>query len=339
MSAPGAPDGPAPAPADAAGEPLAAADSDATGLASAVADAAAGVAAAGDATCGDGDAAPAHAPTESATNAQTEATVEARVMPSIPLDTVEDPILSVMLPARRRTAGRRGQPVPAFARQTTAAVRRLASANEPLYDDMVTERAVPGPSNTTKQLAATVVAGVIGLLLVATSPAVACSVAGDMAIKDLGPDQIVLVGTIGDRVAGGRVFNVERVYNGPPTAQIFIAFREGQYDDCTYEATEGTRLVIAPDRGDNGRLRADLGTIKADPASDDGRRYIAEATALFGPGIAPGTVVIEEAPASEQTQVPMLGEDVRLPLIVVAAVVVLLFAVVVVLARRQDARA
>jgi hypothetical protein len=109
-------------------------------------------------------------------------------------------------------------------------------------------------------------------------------------IRALGPAQVVVVGTTGERVAGGRAFHVERLFNGdmPRAGLLVIAFKEGEpVGDCSYPVAAGTRLIIAPYREADGRLSADLGTLQADPASDLGRRYLAEATTLFGPGVAP----------------------------------------------------
>jgi len=47
-------------------------------------------------------------------------------------------------------------------------------------------------------------------VLVPVRPAVACSPPFQPSIADLGPAQVVVVGTIGERVAAGRLFHVER---------------------------------------------------------------------------------------------------------------------------------
>lgn len=110
----------------------------------------------------------------------------------------------------------------------------------------------------------------------------------DPSIAALGPDQVVVVGMIGEKVDGGRLFHVERWFNGGvPATPIVIAFKEGEpVGDCSYPVSTGQHLIIAPDKVD-GRLTADLITLQADPSTDIGRRYIAEAVALFGPGLTP----------------------------------------------------
>jgi hypothetical protein len=117
----------------------------------------------------------------------------------------------------------------------------------------------------------------------------ACSPPLDPTIAALGPRQVVLVGTTGERVAGGRQFHVERWWNGPdPSTPVVIAFKEGEpTGDCSYPMAPGRRLVIAPQRLDDGTWYADLGTLQADPTSPEGRRYLAEAERLFGPGRIP----------------------------------------------------
>ena len=132
----------------------------------------------------------------------------------------------------------------------------------------------------------------IGALLVTlatASPAIACSPPFNPTIEALGPSQIVVVGTIGEPVAGGRLFHVERAFNGPSTTPIVIAFKEGEpVGDCSYPVHAGERLIIAPFMEDGGRLSADLGTLQARPDTPDGLRYLNEAEALFGPGMVPG---------------------------------------------------
>jgi hypothetical protein len=118
-------------------------------------------------------------------------------------------------------------------------------------------------------------------------PAFACSPPFEKpTIRGLGPGQVVVIGTIGERVAGGRQFLVERWFNGgQPAPSITIAFKEGPATgDCSYPVATGTRLIIAPEIQD-GRLAANLLTLQADPTSEVGLAYVAEATALFGPGI------------------------------------------------------
>lgn len=135
--------------------------------------------------------------------------------------------------------------------------------------------------------------------LAATTPVLACSPAfEEPTIAALGPDQVVVVGTIGAKVDGGRRFHVERWFNpGPPQAEIVIAFKEGEpVGDCSYPVSEGQRLIIAPDRDDFGTLSAALFTLQADPATDVGLRYLAEAVALFGPGVVPERTVVADEP-------------------------------------------
>jgi hypothetical protein len=140
------------------------------------------------------------------------------------------------------------------------------------------------------------VAGAILLVFAIPAPVVACSPPFNPTIGALGPDQVVVVGTIGEPVEGGRLFHVERAFNGPSTTPIVIAFKEGEpVGDCSYPVHAGQRLIIAPFMEDGGRLSADLGTLQADPASEDGKRYLAEAEALFGPGSLPD----EAEPARE----------------------------------------
>jgi hypothetical protein len=58
----------------------------------------------------------------------------------------------------------------------------------------------------------------------------------------------------------------------------------------------GTRLVIAPWRQPDGTLYADLGTLQADPLSEDGQRYLAETARLFGAGTVPVDAIPEPPP-------------------------------------------
>ena len=155
------------------------------------------------------------------------------------------------------------------------------------------------------------------------STAVACSPPFNPNIRELGPAQIVVVGTVGERVPGGRLFHVERWFNGgEPGTPIVISFKEGEpVGDCSYPVATGERKIIAPWREPDGRLSADLGTLQADPNTDGGRRYLNEAIALFGPGVVPEPVggAVDPVPASE-----------RLPAELVIAAVVLALAVVLV---------
>jgi hypothetical protein len=131
--------------------------------------------------------------------------------------------------------------------------------------------------------------GVVIVSLATPAGAAACSPPFNPTIEALGPSQVVVVGTIGERVNGGRLFHVERAFNGPSTTPIVIAFKEGEpVGDCSYPVHLGERLIIAPFMEDGGRLSADLGTLQAPPDSPDGLRYLSEAEALFGPGMVPG---------------------------------------------------
>ena len=128
------------------------------------------------------------------------------------------------------------------------------------------------------------------------TPVFACSPPfEEPTLAALGPDQMVFVGTTGERVEGGRLFHVERSFNvDSNVSPIVIAFKEGEpVGDCSYPVSAGTHLIIAPDRDAGGRLVADLSTLQADPASPDGQRYLAEAESLFGPGIVPVSATLE----------------------------------------------
>ena len=137
----------------------------------------------------------------------------------------------------------------------------------------------------------------LGALLLA-GPALACSPPfGQPTIAELGPQQVVLLGVTGNPAPGGRLFHVERAWNADvPTSPIVIAFKEGEpVGDCSYPVASGTRLVIAPWREPAGTLSADLATLQANPLSEDGQRYLAEARRLFGEG----TVPVDTTPAAE----------------------------------------
>ena len=98
----------------------------------------------------------------------------------------------------------------------------------------------------------------------------------------------MLVGTTGERVDGGRLFHVERAFNATLTTPVVIAFKEGEpVGDCSYPVDPGQHLIIAPFREPDGRLSADLGTLQADPESEAGVGYLAEAIELFGDGYVP----------------------------------------------------
>ena len=132
------------------------------------------------------------------------------------------------------------------------------------------------------------VAALLAILLAPTS-ALACSGVMDPTIAALGPEQVVLLGVTGDKVPTGRLFHVQRAWNGDvPTSPIVIAFQEGEpVGDCSYPVTSGTRLVIAPERAPDGSLTANLATLQANPLSEDGQAYLAEAEQLFGQGTVP----------------------------------------------------
>ena len=119
---------------------------------------------------------------------------------------------------------------------------------------------------------------------------------------------VVLVGTTGDKVEGGRLFYVERVFAGNvPTSPIVIAFKEGApVGDCSYPMSSGVHLVIAPNEEPDGSLHADLATLQAGPASALGKEFIAQAQARYGDGVVPSGPT---APASA-------GGDPRLGLVV-----------------------
>jgi hypothetical protein len=162
-------------------------------------------------------------------------------------------------------------------------------------------------------------------LALAPAGALACSPVADPTIAALGPGQVVLLGVTGERVPSGRLFHVERAWNGDiPTSPIVIAFQEGEpVGDCSYPVPSLMRLVIAPDRAPDGSLTANLATLQADPRSPDGVRYLAEARRLFGDG----TVPVDTTPAASPSS-PWL------PLAVVAVVVIAVALAAVVVRRR-----
>jgi hypothetical protein len=138
-------------------------------------------------------------------------------------------------------------------------------------------------------LRASVVALLAAVVMLVPSSALACSPAFNPTIAELGQEQLVLLGETGAPAPGGRLFHVERAWNGDvPTSPIVIAFKEGEpVGDCSYPVSAGTRLVIAPWREPDGTLSADLGTLQADPLTEDGQRYLAETAQLFGAGTVP----------------------------------------------------
>lgn len=173
------------------------------------------------------------------------------------------------------------------------------------------------------------------MTLVASAPALACSPSTDPpTIKDLGPDQVVVLGTTGERVAAGRLFHVERWFNGGiPATPIVIAFKEGEpMGDCSYLVEAGWRLIIAPSMNDGG-LQADLGTLQADPDTPQGMAYLEEAIALFGQGEVPPAAELPpgESPAGQP------GPDVIPALVLMAALGLTVFGIVVLLGRRSRA--
>jgi hypothetical protein len=148
---------------------------------------------------------------------------------------------------------------------------------------------------------ALLVAVAIGSALLAPASALACSAVANPTIAALGPAQVVLLGVTGDRVPAGRLFHVERAWNGQvATSPIVIAFKEGEpVGDCSYPVASGTRLVIAPWREAGGALSADLATLQANPLSEDGKRYLAEAEQLYGAGTVPVDTTPAASPSSD----------------------------------------
>jgi hypothetical protein len=153
-------------------------------------------------------------------------------------------------------------------------------------------------------------ASMSALWLTATAgTTVACSPPSpEPTVTALPAGAVVLVGTTGDKVEGGRLFYVERVFAGNvPTSPIVIAFKEGApVGDCSYPMSSGVHLVIAPNEEPDGSLHADLATLQAGPASALGKEFIAQAQARYGDGVVPSGPT---APASA-------GGDPRLGLVV-----------------------
>ena len=142
------------------------------------------------------------------------------------------------------------------------------------------------------------------LLAVGVAPVAACSHDFEPSIAKLGPGQVVLIGTTGESVAGGRAFHVERWFNGTGPATITIAFKEGEaVGDCSYPVFPGWHMIVAPYQEVPGRLSVDFGTLQADVDSDLGRQYIAEAERLFGPGSAP---IVDAAAPPPDADIPWL---------------------------------
>jgi hypothetical protein len=142
----------------------------------------------------------------------------------------------------------------------------------------------------------------------------ACSPDFEPTIAKLGPDQVVVVGTTGERVPGGRIFKVSRWFNGAkPVTPILIDFKEAKeaIGDCSYPVSAGTDLIIAPYFEADGRLHANLATLQADPSSEQGQEYIAEAISLFGPGVVP-------PPAPDIVPAPDRGSGLEIGYLVLA---------------------
>lgn len=181
----------------------------------------------------------------------------------------------------------------------------------------------------------------LAAVLAAPPGALACSPPLDPpTLRALGPGQVVVVGRIGERVAGGRVFHVERWLNGPGAApELLIAFKEGEaVGDCSYPVFTGTDLIIAPVRQADGTLSADLTTLQAPRDSDDGRRYLEEARRLYGPGIVPPPPPPTE-PAAPAPSSPTVGAgDAALVAAIVGLAALLLLGVVVGLRGFERAR-
>lgn len=94
-------------------------------------------------------------------------------------------------------------------------------------------------------------------------------------VQALGPDQVVIVGTVGPRVEGGRAFDVQRWFNGAdPESLIVIAFEEGQaVGDCSYPVSSGAELIIAPHREADGPLSANPATLQAEGVTAHARSF------------------------------------------------------------------
>ena len=81
---------------------------------------------------------------------------------------------------------------------------------------------------------------------------------------------------------------------------------------------------------DCARLSADLGTLQANPDSETGRRYLAEAVARFGPGIVPAQTTPEPAETAS-------GPDVTLAVVGVGLGLVALLGTIVAIGRVRRA--
>jgi hypothetical protein len=170
------------------------------------------------------------------------------------------------------------------------------------------------------------------ILWVLPAGASACSPEFEPTIAKLGPDQVVVVGTTGERVPGGRIFNVTRWFNGgKPVTPILIEFKEGEpIGDCSYPVSAGTDLIIAPYVEADGRLHAHLATLQADPSSEQGQKYIAEAISLFGPGVVPPPAP-DVAPAPDRGS----GLEIGYVVLVLAAGALLVLGILALVGRRR----
>ena len=160
------------------------------------------------------------------------------------------------------------------------------------------------------------------LWLTLTGVALACSPPSpEPTVTALPEGAVVLVGTTGDKVEGGRLFHVERVFAGDvPSSPIVITFKEGApTGDCSYPMSSGRHLVIAPVQEADGSLHADLATLQADPASALGKEFIAQARSRYGDGVVPAGAT---RPPAET------GSDLRAALVVVGLAVVGVWTVV-----------
>ncbi len=134
------------------------------------------------------------------------------------------------------------------------------------------------------------IVALVGTASAVTSPmTLACSPPFEPSILKLDPTDFVVAGYVGDPVPGGRLFHVYRSFNAVDlTTPFVIAFKEGAPGgDCSYRVSNGQELVIALSPNPVGPPGATLATLQADPASEDGRRYLREAETKFGPGVVP----------------------------------------------------
>jgi hypothetical protein len=135
-----------------------------------------------------------------------------------------------------------------------------------------------------------VFAAVGALLLGLATPtgAFACSPPFDPSIRALGPEQIVLVGTTGERVDGGRLFHVERSFKrhhhvaGRHRFQGRRAGRGLQLSGGSWPAPDHRAVSRTGRTAQRGSRDAAGG-----PDSEAGAGYLAEAIELFGQGYVP----------------------------------------------------